>query len=393
MRTALKALFIAVLLVVGFGAGLGVGILFDNFGLDISADEREQADKAADLQRRVIEELQGRYYREVDAGELGTAGVDGVLDSLEDPYTVYLDPQEAQALREQTEGRYTGIGASLQKNDDGTLLITGVFAGSPAKQAGLLAGDVILAVDGVSTTERSLEENIAHIKGEEGTDVKLRIERENGQKKTFTVTRREITIPITEKKMLTAPDDTKVGYIWLTDYAEKAADKVREAIEWSETRKARWIVFDLRSNGGGLLDQAVDVSSLFIEKGAIVSTEGLHSPKEVYDATGDVATDLPLVVLVDGFTASASEITAGAIQDYERGTLIGTRTFGKGLVQSIVSMPEGAVLKLTTAVYLTPDGRDINDLGIKPDITVKDKPKQKGDEQLDAALEYIAGQE
>jgi len=180
-----------------------------------------------------------------------------------------------------------------------------------------------------------------------------------------------------------------VGYIWLTDFAEDAGDKVRAAVDWAQDRSASWLVFDLRANGGGLVSEAVNVSSLFIEKGPIVSTKGLHSPKEVLDATGDVATDLPLVVLVDGGTASASEITAGALQDYHRGTLIGTKTFGKGLVQQVVSMPEGALLKLTIAVYYTPDGRNINKKGIKPSIVVKDQPKKKGDEQLDAALDYI----
>ncbi len=378
---------------VGFGIGLAVGWVVPALNVDLSGDQKEQAAAAGELQTRIIKELQTQYYRPVDAEKLGTAGIDGMLESLKDPYTVYLTPKEAQLLREQTEGRYTGIGASLQTNDDGTVLITGVFDGSPAKKAGLRAGDTILAVDGVPTKDRSLEANIAHIKGDEGTDVKLRVRKEDGSTRTITVTRRQITIPIVERKMLTAPDETKVGYVWLTDFAEDAGEKVRTAIDWSERRGASWLVFDLRSNGGGLISEAVNVSSLFIEEGPIVSTEGLHSPKEVFDATGDFATDMPMVVLVDEYTASASEITAGAIQDYERGTLIGTKTFGKGLVQSIVSMPGGALLKLTIAVYLTPDGRNINKKGIKPAIVVKDRPKQKGDEQLDAALDYIAEQE
>lgn len=381
------------MLVVGFGIGLGVGLVFPGLGIELSADQREEAAAAGELQTRIIEELQTRYYRPVDAQKLGTAGIDGMLESLDDPYTVYLTANEAQLLREQTEGRYSGIGATLQKNDDGTVLITGVFDGSPARKSGLRAGDTILAVDGVPTKDRSLEQNIAHIKGDEGTVVKLRVRKENGDTRTITVTRRQITIPIVEREMLTAPDDTAVGYVWLTDFAEDAGERVREAITWSTTRDADWLILDLRSNGGGLVSEAVNVSSLFIEEGPIVSTEGLHSPKEVLDATGDVATDLPMVILVDEYTASASEITAGALQDYERGTLIGTKTFGKGLVQSIVSMPKGALLKLTIAVYLTPDGRNINKKGIKPDITVKDRPKQKGDEQLDAALDYIAEQE
>jgi len=382
-----------VILVVGVGIGVLIGMLWDDIGIDLTSQEKDRAGNQAALVERVIQELQSRYYKKVDPGKLGNAAVDGMLESLDDPYTVYLTAREAQLLREQTEGRYSGIGASLQKDDDGTLLITGVFDGSPAKEAGLGAGDRILAVDGVPTKDRSLDTNIAHIKGDEGTTVKLTYQKKGEEKRRHvTLTRRQITIPITGKRMLTAPDGTKVGYVELSEFAQGAGDELREAVDWGESKGAKWIVFDLRYNGGGLVDEAVNVSSLFIADGPIVSTEGLHSAKEVLEATGDVATDLPLIVLVNGYTASASEITAGAIQDYERGTLIGTKTFGKGLVQQIVDLPKGAALKLTTAVYLTPDGRDINKRGIRPDIVVKDKPKQKGDEQLQAALDYVAEQ-
>jgi carboxyl-terminal processing protease len=379
--------------VVGIGIGFLLGSAWDGISADLTPGQEQQAEDAADLQRRIIEQLESGYYRKVNAQRLGNKAIDGMLESLKDPYTVYLDPREAKLLREQTEGRYSGIGASLQKNDDGTLLITGVFDGSPAKEAGLKPGYTVTAVDDVPTKDRSLEGNIAHIKGDEGTEVKITYQKPGEKvRRDVYVTRRQITIPITEQRMLTAEDGTKVGYVELTEYAQDAGEAVRRAIDAVEAKGAKWIVFDLRYNTGGLVDEAVNVSSLFIEEGPIVSTEGLHSPKEVLEATGDLATDLPLVVLVNGFTASASEITAGAIQDYERGTLVGTKTFGKGLVQQIISMPEGGALKMTIAVYLTPDGRDINKRGIKPDVTVKDKPKQKGDEQLDAALEYISEQ-
>jgi carboxyl-terminal processing protease len=380
-------------LAVGFGIGLLVGMAWDDLGLDLSPQQKQEATDAAELQKKIIEELEGRYYRKVNPEKLGNEAVDGMLESLDDPYTVYLDPSEARLLREQTEGHYSGIGASLQKDEDGALLITGVFDGSPAQEAGLRPGDRILAVDDVLTKDRSLDANIAHIKGEEGTEVELTYQKKGEEvRRDVVVTRRRITIPITRRRMLTASDGTKVGYVELSEFAQDAGEALRDAIDATEARGAKWIVFDLRYNGGGLVDEAVNVSSLFIAKGPIVSTEGLHSPKEVLDATGDVATGLPLVVLVNGYTASASEITAGAIQDYERGMLIGTKTFGKGLVQQIVTLPKGAALKLTTAVYLTPDGRDINKRGIQPDIVVKDKPKQKGDEQLDAALDYISRQ-
>ncbi len=393
-----KALVAAVLLVIGFGGGLVVGLVIDAARFGLSVAEVQGADDAAALQQRIIEELQGHYYREVDVKKLGSASIDGMLESLDDPYTVYMDAQETQAMLEQNEGRYSGIGATLEMAEDGTLLIVGVFGGSPAKKAGLAPGDRILRVDGTPTKDRSLEGNIAHIKGEAGTQVKLLIEKAPAQGQSaggrveLTLTRQEITIPISERRMLTASNGVKVGYVELAQFSEDAEEDVRANVEWAERRGARWILFDLRDNGGGLVSEAVDVASLFIREGSIVSTEGLHSPKEIFDATGDIATQLPLIVLVNEYTASASEITAGALQDYKRGTLIGTRTFGKGLVQNLISLPGGAALKLTTAVYLTPKGRDINDKGITPAVIVKDKPKEKGDEQLKAALDYVAKQ-
>jgi carboxyl-terminal processing protease len=390
---AFKAMLIAVLLVVGIGIGLLIGLAWHNLNIDLSPQQKEAATNAADLQKQIIQELQTRYYRPVNADKLGTAAIDGMLKSLKDPYTVYLDPQEAALLRERTEGRYSGIGATLQQTKDGAIVITGVFPGSPAQKAGLRPGDRILAVDGKPTKDRSLDTNIAHIKGKEGSQVKITYQKKGEQaRRDVYLTRRQITIPITRQRMLTAPDGTKVGYVELSQFAQDASVALRKAIDSDEVKGAKWIVFDLRYNGGGLVDEAVNVSSLFIAEGPIVSTQGLHSPKEVLTATGDVATDLPLVVLVNGFTASASEITAGAIQDYERGTVIGTKTFGKGLVQQIIAMPQGAALKLTIAVYLTPDGRNINKRGIQPNVVVKDQPKQEGDEQLDAALEYISRQ-
>ena len=390
MRRSLTALFIALLLVVGFGIGLLVGLVIHDGGVALTPGQKTSASQVAGLQERIIRALQSDYYRKVDVTRLGTKAIDGMLKSLNDPWTVYLDPKEWKLLEEQTTAQFSGIGAYLEKAKDGSLLVTGVFARSPAKKAGIGAGDRILSVDGIPTKGHAVEANVAMIKGPEGTEVRLVVRKKaGGALQRLTLTREQIAIPITARRMLTTNNGVKVGYVDLTEFATDAGDKLRSAVDWTQRHGARWIVLDLRYNPGGYVREAVAVSSLFIRSGTVVSMKGLHVPREVYPVSGKVATTLPMVLLVNRYSASASEITAGALQDHHRATLIGTRTFGKGLVQEVLPMPQKAALKLTIAVYYTPDGRNINKRGILPEVVVKDKPKQKGDEQLQAALKYI----
>lgn len=387
----LKGLLLALVVAAVFGAGLFVGYAINGGGVALEPGQKATAADVSSLQERIIKSLQKHYYRKVNVNRLGTKAIDGMLKSLNDPWTAYLDPEETKELEEQINAEYSGIGASLQEAKNGDLLVTGVFAGSPAKKAGITAGDRIVTIDGVPTKDRAIDTNIAHIKGPEGTTVRLLIRKKGDGLKKYTLTREQITIPITSRRMMTTSTGVKVGYVELSEFAVDAGKKVRKAIDWTVSHGAKWIVFDLRYNGGGLVNESINVSSLFIRSGTIVSTSGLHSPKETYAATGDVGTDLPVVVLVNRYTASASEIVSGALQDHDRATLIGTKTYGKGLVQETYPMPDDAALKVTIAVYYTPDGRDINKRGIKPDVVVRDKADQKGDEQLQAALRYIAG--
>ena len=297
-----------------------------------------------------------------------------------------------QEFEEKERGSYSGIGASLQKTEDG-LVITSVFDGSPAKAAGLAPGDQILSVDGKSTKGVAIETSITRIKGEEGTTVVLGIKPKDKTKpvKDVTVVRKTIEIPETSKRIIN-DKGTKVGYVQLYEFGGLAGRDVRENVNELSKKGAQWFILDLRYNGGGLLTQAVDVTGVF-QTGLVTSTAGLHSPEEELTATGPVATDKPMVVLVNGFSASASEIVTGALKDHDRATIIGTKTFGKGLVQSIVDLGNGAALKLTTAVYLTPDGTNINKKGITPDIVAADDPKTKKDDALQRALQYIAARE
>ncbi len=314
-----------------------------------------------------------------------------MLKSLNDPYTVYLTPKEVRDFEEKERGSYSGIGASLQKTKEG-LVITTVFDGSPAKAKGLSPGDVIVTVDGEPTKGVAIDTSISRIKGDEGSTVVLGIQ-PKGEKTTeqVTVVRKRIEIPETSERII---DDkgTKVGYIQLYEFGGLAGRDVRENVDALAAKGAEWFILDLRYNGGGLLTQAVDVTGVF-QTGLVTSTEGLHSPEEELTATGPVATKKPMVVLVNGYSASASEIVTGALKDHERATIVGTTTFGKGLVQSIIDLGNGAALKLTTAVYLTPDGTNINKKGITPDIVAPDRPKTKKDDALQRALQYIAAEE
>jgi carboxyl-terminal processing protease len=384
----LKTGIVVVLIALGFLGGFFVGWALNDAGVvRLGGDQGDAARQAGDLQERILDELEGRYYREIDVEKLKESSIKGMLKALDDPYTVFLTPDETQRLREQTEGEYSGIGAALEKKNGG-LVITRVFDGSPAAEAGLEPGDAILSVEGESTADAAIETSISHIKGEAGTEVELEV-RKKGDRATeiLTLTRRTIPLPQTETKMLTV-DGKKVGYVQLYDFSEGAGDQVREDVEGLIDAGAEAIVLDLRYNGGGLLSEAVDVTNVFMD-GVVVSTKGRNSPPEVFEAREDPETDVPLVVLVNEYTASASEIVAAAVQDRERATIVGVTTFGKGLVQTIVPLDDDASLKLTTAVYFTPDGRDINKLGVNPDVRGVDDPDTPRDEALQRALSVL----
>jgi carboxyl-terminal processing protease len=389
MRT-LRALAIVLLLPLGFAGGyLAHATLHRDNTIHISAVQQASAQSAAELQQKIIEDLQGRYYRAVNVTALRQASIDGMLKSLNDPWTEYLTPAEVRAFNTEIQGTYSGIGAVLEKKGE-KLIITAVFDGSPAKRAGLGAGDQILSIDGKATAGLALEVNIAHIKGPVGSKVTLVVApASGGARRTVVLTRKEIAVPLTQRKMLRA-GARRVGYIKLSQFADGAGAQVHQALQAVVAAGAKWIILDLRDNGGGLLSEAVNVASDFLKSGVVVTTQGLHSPKDVLDAESGLATSLPVVVLVNGYTASASEIVSGALQDHHRAYLIGTRTFGKGLVQNILPLPGGAALKLTTAIYLTPNGRNINKRGIQPNLVVADNPKTKVDEVRQAALNYIA---
>jgi carboxyl-terminal processing protease len=379
-----------------------------------------------ELQQEVLRKLEETYYKQVDPAELSTDAIDGMVAGLGDPYTVYMDPAEYADFMQQTSGSYSGVGMTVElKNRLVTIIST--FKDSPADLAGIKAGDVIVSVDGISTSGQDLDQVVGRIKGPEGTTVVLELYRPTpstttttvvsgstttseetteitqgtadvsqlppgGTTTEYTLTRKTISIPVTDTESLQA-GTKKVAYIAFFTFSDGSADALRAEVDKAVTvEHVAAIILDLRSNGGGLLDEAVGVASIFIPSGRIVSTEGLHSPEQVYNATGDAFSQTPLYVLTDPYTASASEIVSGALQDYGRATLIGETTFGKGLVQSIEPLSNGGAVKVTTAVYLTPKGRDINQKGIAPDVEAPDDPNTPSlDETVQTALDLIAG--
>lgn len=320
--------------------------------------------------------------------ELARGAIKGMIEVLkdEDPYALFFNPRGYRALQELTTGKFTGIGVWLKTRDDEQLEIVGVLPDTPALAAGLKAGDVILSVDGSSLEGVSSDEAVGIIKGEVGSDVTLRIDR-SGETLDFTITRAEIDLPNLEAEMR----DDAVGYIRLFGFARNAGRQLRAEVERFAEQGAQGIVLDLRDNGGGLFSEAVDVASVFIEEGTVVVYRDAEAEEIVYEAKGNAIEDLPLVVLVNGATASASEIVAGAIKDQERGTIVGVTTYGKGSVQEVVRLPDASAVKFTTAAYLTPDGHNINGQGVAPDVQVEpgEDDDEDNDAQLDRALEVL----
>jgi carboxyl-terminal processing protease len=386
---ALRTTIVVLVVALGFLGGYFVGwYLHGDNVTTLSGSQRSSAKQAGQLQQRIIEELQSRYYKAVDVNKLSTAGANGTLTALNDPWTVYIDRTQLPAFSQSISGQYFGIGAYLHKTAKG-LTISAVMPGAPAQKAGIKAGDTITSVDGKPIAGLSNDVSVALIKGKAGTQVTLEIlPAGKPPQKQVVVTRQRIEVPETKSHII-MDRGTKVGYVYLSQFGDYATRDVTRDVQSLTAKGAQWFVLDLRYDPGGFLNQAVGVTNVF-QQGVVTSTKGLHSPLELYQAKDPVVTSKPMVVLVNGDSASAAEIVTGALKDHKRAEVIGTRTFGKGLVQTIVDLGDGSALKLTTAVYLTPNGTDINHKGIVPNIVVVDNPKTKRDEQLQAALNYIA---
>ena len=294
-----------------------------------------------------------------------------MLSNLDDPYTRFLDPKEFNQMRIDTSGELTGVGIQIVKDKESdSIIIISPIEGTPAYEAGIKAKDKILSIDNVSTKGLNIEDAVKLIRGRRGTKVKLEILR-NGNSFYKSLLRERIELKSVTSKINETKDGLLIGYVRLKQFNANASREMKDTLKDLEIKKVSGYVLDLRSNPGGLLESSIDISRQFIDKGIIVSTLSKDGLRETKRGNGNALTKKPLIVLVNEGSASASEIVSGAIRDNNRGKLVGKKTFGKGLVQSMRTLVDGSGLTVTVAKYLTPNGTDINKFGITPDIEVK----------------------
>lgn len=336
-----------------------------------------------------IEEILQEYYYlgDIDESAMEEGIYRGMVDSLGDPYSVYYSPQELQELMDQTEGIYYGIGAYVGLDTmTGYPKIISPIPGSPAEEVDLRPDDIIYEVNGESVYGMDLNSVVAMIKGEEGTYVRLTIYRSTEPDYLYLdVERRQVETPTVESEMF----ENGMAYIQIMEFSDTTVDQFADALAVAKGSGMKGLILDLRANPGGSLSSVVDIARMLLPKGLIVYTEDKYGRRNEYSCDGRREFDLPLVVLVDGNSASASEVLAGAIKDYELGTLVGTTTFGKGIVQQIISVGDGSAVKVTVSSYYSPKGINIHGIGIEPDIVCEfDAEAYYGEEEYDNQLEF-----
>lgn len=358
------------------------------------ADEEIVNEKSVSKLRAIEQTIRNYYYKsgEVDAEEMTEGMYDGVLFSLGDPYSVYYSEDDLKDLMEQTEGVYFGIGAYVGLDKEtGLSRISGVIEGTPAEAAGLRDGDIIYKVEDEAVQGLELTEVVSRIKGEEGTLVHLTIVREGeADYLEIDVERKEIESPTVKYEMY----DGGVGYLQITEFDDVTLDQFTQAMAALRGQGMKGLVLDVRANPGGNLDTVVEIARQLLPKGLIVYTEDRDGERVEYTCDGEKEFDLPLVVLINGYSASASEILAGAVKDYGIGELLGTTSYGKGIVQRVIPLTDGTAVKLTVSSYFTPNGNNIHGIGIEPDEVCEfDAERYYGegyDNQLERAKEIIA---
>lgn len=333
------------------------------------------------------------FYFEDDEQAKQDGIIKGYLEGLDDPYSVYYTQEEYASFMEDTEGEYVGVGVQVSQNADTKVItVVKVFDG-PAKDAGIQENDIITEVNGEDISTQDIDTVVDKIRGEEGTEVTISVYRASDAKDyEYTMPRQKVENPTVEYEML----DNNIGYVQVSSFYEVTAEQYIAAVEDLESQGMEGLIVDLRDNGGGLLDIAVEMLDYMLPAGKIVYTEDKDgNVTSEYNSDNEHQFTQPLAVLVNGYSASASEIFAGAIKDYEIGTLVGENTYGKGIVQRMFPLEDGSAIKLTIAKYFTPKGNDIHQVGIKPDVEVEldvdayRESKGEKDNQLDAAIDNI----
>jgi len=325
--------------------------------------------------------------RDYATSEEAYAAIREALKLLGDPYTRFMDPEQYASMQVDTSGELTGVGLTLGMDEEtNQLVVVSPIEGSPADRLGVKSKDVITTIDGKTTQGMDVNTAVSLIRGPAGTNVTLSILR-GSERLSFTIKREKIELP-TVRSQLHTHNGLNIGYIRLTQFAANAAEKMREAIQKFEEQKVDGYILDLRSNPGGLLHVSAEIARMWLDRGAIVSTINRQGEQERLRADHHALTSRPLVILVDGASASASEILSGALQDNRRATIVGTKTFGKGLVQSVHGLSDGSGLAVTIARYRTPNGKDIHQQGITPDIVVE--MQEEDIKRLTANRELVA---
>jgi carboxyl-terminal processing protease len=381
----------AVLVIVGVLVVLVAGIYLGGHPSSLPEPLRDAlVDDNRALRAEVIDQIEDNFYKPVDESKLDDASLKGIVESLEDPYSHYFTPDEAKSFEDSLSGEFEGVGMNVEKDTRGLRVLT-VFDGSPAKNAGIRPEDLILSVDGRSIAGLSSELATSRIKGKAGTEVELEVFTPgSSEPRTLQVERERIQVPVATGRVVER-DGRKLGVVRLTGFSDGAHGELRRQIDKALDQGAEGLLLDLRGNPGGKLLEAVLVSSIFIEDGEIVSVRGRARPERVEKAVGDaIDEDIPVVVLVDGGSASASEIVTGALRDRGRGTVVGTRTFGKGLVQEVEPLSNGGYLDITVANYYLPGGKTISTRGLPPQVRAEDNPRTDRDEALPVALDALA---
>lgn len=306
--------------------------------------------------------------KDIDKKELLHGAIKGMMDSLDDPHSVYFPEKEMKSFSEDMKGEYAGVGMVVTKKDN-YLTVVSPIDETPAYKAGMKPNDKIISIEDVSTFDLTLEQCVEKLKGKPNTKVKINVLREERNERfDVELVRSLIKLKYVKHSMI----DNEIGYIKLTQFSENVGKDVQKSLDELVGKNMKGLVFDLRYNPGGSLKEAIDISSLFVDKNPIVTVKDRSNTVEKYDRKGKAYTGFPLVVLINGGSASASEIVSGAIKDHKRGLLVGEKTFGKGSVQNLVPLNDGDALKLTIAKYYTPSGESIHKKGIEPDIYVKE---------------------
>lgn len=383
-------LFIGTLLVNGVCRATGTELVLTN-------EEILNADAVTKI-KELMAYVDAYYYDETETEKLQDGLYAGLLSGIGDKYSVYYNKEEYEQSQIGMTGQYHGIGAGLtQAADTMVVSVSRIYEGTPSEEAGLLEEDIILSVEDVEATSMELTDLVQLIRGEEGTTVHLEVYRPSTEEYlSFDVERKNVTLPSVASEML----EDGIGYIRIESFEKETAAQFEKAVADLETQGMKSMVVDLRYNGGGLVDAVVEILDDILPEGLLVYTEDKNGNRKEYNSSGETKMDYPMAVLINQDSASASEIFAGAIKDYERGTLIGTKTFGKGIVQTLFPLSDGDAIKLTTAKYFTPKGNYIHGVGIEPDVELEyeylnpsgTEYEMQYDNQVQKAVELLRGE-